>query len=262
MLYMGKLFSLNAFTFKASIWLDSCFWLQIASIKQGGGVTNTKYRAANEGAIFPSVIESRERTISRVVEQSMPERKRKWAIGPYNLSIGRDHGVHVVLPYHFSMKRLRHGELRDLTCPRHRVVYRQPGQKHFLVPSLELCSSVCYCHPLLKINTNPAWNIEEFSICGEQEAWWILRWKSVWEKEGKWMILLGCDSLAKLVQDSLCPFTPSCLPTKNNKTFGYNLPGFLLMHSDLICLANSPACRLPPGMDRWHWCWSLWFTGA
>lgn len=40
--------------------------------------TNTKYRVVNEGDIFPSGTESREMTVSRVVvEQSMPERKRK-----------------------------------------------------------------------------------------------------------------------------------------------------------------------------------------
>lgn len=81
------------------------------------------------------------------------------------------------------MKRLRRGELRDLTSRRHIVVYWHSGQKHFPTPSLELSSSACYCHPQLKINTNPAWNIEEFSICGEQEKWWILKWKSVWEEE-------------------------------------------------------------------------------
>lgn len=39
-------------------------------------VTNTKYRGVN-GDIFPSVTENREMTIHRVVEQWMPERKRK-----------------------------------------------------------------------------------------------------------------------------------------------------------------------------------------
>lgn len=40
-------------------------------------VTDTKYRVANEGDIFPSGTEIREMTISRVVEQLMPERERK-----------------------------------------------------------------------------------------------------------------------------------------------------------------------------------------
>lgn len=107
------------------------------------------------------------------------------------------------------MKRLRHGELRDLTCPRHIVVYWQSGQKHFPVPSLELCSSACYCHPLPKINTNPAWTREEFSICGEQETWWILRWKSVWEKErgNGWscLVVTHWPSLCKTVCVRLLP---------------------------------------------------------
>lgn len=82
--------------------------------------------------------------------------KGKWAIEPSNLSVGRTDRVHAVLPYHFSMKRLRHGELRDLTCPRHRVVYWESCQKHFPTPHTELCISACCYHSLLKINTNTA----------------------------------------------------------------------------------------------------------
>lgn len=63
------------------------------------------------------------------------------------------------------------------------------------------------------------------------------------------MIPLGCDSLAKLVQDSLCQFTPPCLPTKTNKIFGCNPTGFIFMHSESICLVNSPTCRSSPGID-------------
>lgn len=40
-------------------------------------VTNTKNQIVNEGAVFPSVTESRDTTLSRIVEQWMPERKRK-----------------------------------------------------------------------------------------------------------------------------------------------------------------------------------------
>lgn len=41
-------------------------------------VTNPKSRVVSEGDIFPSGTESRELTVSRVVvEQLMPERKRK-----------------------------------------------------------------------------------------------------------------------------------------------------------------------------------------
>lgn len=36
--------------------------------------------------------------------------------------------------------------------------------------------------------------------------------------EGKWRILLRCDSVAKIVQDILCQFTPLCLPTTTTKT--------------------------------------------
>lgn len=73
--YMGKLFSLNAFKFKASIWICSCLRLKISSIKKRE--KGYKFRVVNEGDIFPSVTESREMTISRVVEQLVPERKRK-----------------------------------------------------------------------------------------------------------------------------------------------------------------------------------------
>lgn len=54
------------------------------------------------------------------------------------------------------MKRLRRGELRDLTCPRYRVVYWESCQKHFPTPRTELCISACCYHSLLKINTNTA----------------------------------------------------------------------------------------------------------
>lgn len=161
------------------------------------------------------------------------------------------------------MKRLRHGELRDLTCPRHIVVYWQSGQKHFPVPSLELCSSACCCHPPLKINTNPAWNIEEFSICGEQETWWILRWKSVWDKEkgNGWscLVVTHWPSLCKTLCVSL---HPRAFPQKIIKPSVVIPQSLYLMHSDLICLANSPVCRLSAGIDWWHCYWSLWFTGA
>lgn len=48
----------------------------LASQKEGK-VRNTKYWVVNEGDIFPSVTECKEMTISRVVEQLVPERKRK-----------------------------------------------------------------------------------------------------------------------------------------------------------------------------------------
>lgn len=148
------------------------------------------------------------------------------------------------------MKSLRRGELRGLTCPRHRVVYWQSRQKHFPTPSLELCSSTFYCHPLLKVNTNPAWNVEEFSICGEQGKWWLLRWKSIWGKErrNRWFyFVITCwPSLHK----TFCASLPPCaFPQKIIKWFGCHPTGFVFVCSEVICFGNFPMYRLSPGID-------------
>lgn len=59
---------------------------------------------------------------------------------------------------------------------------------------------------------------------------------SVGKEEGKWMILLRCDSLAKLVQDILCQFTP---PQKNNN-FVVIPQGFYIYAFRFDCLDNFP----------------------
>lgn len=138
------------------------------------------------------------------------------------------------------MKRLSHGELRDLTCPRHIVVYWQSCQKHFPTPSPELWCSACYYHPLLKINTNPAWNMEESTICGEQEKKCIWKWKSV---VTSWPNLYKPFCVIFLSRPS------HNMKEKKKKEFGCNPLRFINMCSGLIYMENSSAYKWSPGID-------------
>lgn len=145
------------------------------------------------------------------------------------------------------MKRLRHRELRDLTCPRHRVVYWQSCQKHFPTPHTELCISACCYHSLLKINTNTAWNIRGIQHLWKPRGRTISRWKSGWEKEREqgWLLwLLRQGFRRRLV--SFCSLMP--LHQTEWKETNLFVMTRVCMGSDLISFGDS-AYVLSPDVD-------------
>lgn len=74
MFYCGKVFSLNAFNLKHLTGCVSVCDSKYLAPKRERGY---KHQIVNEREIFPSVTESKEITISKVVEQLVPEEGEK-----------------------------------------------------------------------------------------------------------------------------------------------------------------------------------------
>lgn len=157
------------------------------------------------------------------------------------------------------MKRLRRGELRDLTCPRYRVVYWESCQKHFPTPHTELCISACCYHSLLKINTNTAqtqWSSASVGARRQDDFKVEVR---IGEEQRAGMIVC-CDSSHKLCSPfGMSLLSHTSLPNEWRKKMNslYKLKFACVWMLEEFYIHTISGCKL---VCRWHAYWTLIFS--